>query len=78
MKKNELRGQQLENELVLLTPINFETLQDYFSTFKSLVLQLKQCGLEKKDDQLILDILPKLGLDYSILFFTFHATKLMV
>ena len=44
--------------------------------FKALVLQLKQCGIEKKDDQLVLAILSKLGPDYSVFVSTFYATKL--
>ena len=60
-KINELRGHQLKNELISLSPAHFETIQEFFTKFKSLVLQLKQCGIEKKKDQLILSILPKLG-----------------
>ena len=36
--KNEMRGRQLENELISLIPINFESLQVYLSNFKALVL----------------------------------------
>ena len=51
---DEMRGHQIENELISLSPNSFESLQLYFSKFKALVLQLKQCGIEKKDDQLVL------------------------
>ena len=37
---------------------------------------MKQCGIEKKDDQLMLAILSKLGPDYSVFVSTFYATKL--
>ena len=37
---------------------------------------LKQCGIEKEDDQLILSILSKLGPDYSFFVSIFHATRL--
>ena len=37
-KTDELRAHQLDNELVSLSPQNFENLQDFFSNFKSLVL----------------------------------------
>ena len=40
------------------------------------MLQLKQCGIEKKDDQLILSILSKLGPEYSMFVITFHSSKL--
>ena len=71
-----MRGHQIENELISLSPNSFESLQLYFSKFKALVLQLKQCGIKKKDDQLVLAILSKVGPNYSVFFFTFYATKL--
>ena len=75
-KTDEMIGHQIENELISLSPSSFESLQLYFSKFKALVLQLKQCGIEKKEEQLVLAILSKLGPKYSVFFSTFHATKL--
>ena len=40
-KTYNMRGYQLENDLIALSPRRFKTLQVYFSKFKSLVLQLK-------------------------------------
>ena len=60
-KNDELRGHHLENELISLSPMHFETIQELFMKFKSLVLRLKQCVIENKEDQLILPILSKLG-----------------
>ena len=40
-KTDEMRGHQLENELISLSPSNFESMEQYFSKFKALVLQLK-------------------------------------
>ena len=37
-KIDEMRGHQIENELISLSPSSFESLQLYFSMFKSLVL----------------------------------------
>ena len=74
-KTDEMRGHQIENELISLSPSNFESLQLYFFKFKALVLQLKRCGIENKDDQLILAIISKLGPDYSLFVSTFYATK---
>ena len=48
-KTDEMRGHQLENELISLSPTHFETFHDFFMKFKSLVLQLKQCVIEKKN-----------------------------
>ena len=38
---NEMRGHQLENELISLSPTDYETIQDFFTKFRALVLQLK-------------------------------------
>ena len=62
--------------MISLHPSNFETLNEFFTKFKHLVLQLKQREVEKEDDQLILSILSKLGPDYSIFVSTFHTGKL--
>lgn len=45
---DEMIGHQLKNDLITLIPTHFETIQDFFTKFKSLVLQLKQCVIEKK------------------------------
>ena len=34
----DMRGHQIENELISLNPISFESLQLYFTKFKALVL----------------------------------------
>ena len=75
-KTDEMRGHQIENELISLSPNSFKSLQLHFSKFKALVLQLKQCGIEKKEEQIVLAILSKLGPKYLVFFSTFYATKL--
>ena len=62
--------------MISLQPGNFETLNDFFTKFKHIVLLLKQCEVKKEDDHLILAILSKLGDDYSLFVSTFHAGKL--
>ena len=47
---NEMRGHQLKNEVIYLSPAHFETIQDFFTKFKSLVLKLKQRGIKKKEE----------------------------
>ena len=42
------------------------------------MVQLKQCRVEKKDDQLIISILSKLGPYYSVFVSTFHTRKLTI
>ena len=75
-KQDYFRVYQLENELMFLQPSNFETLNDFFTKFKHIVLLLKQCKVEKEDDQLILTILSKLGADYLVFVSTFCVGKL--
>ena len=67
-KTDEMRGHQIENELISLSPSSFKSLQLYFTKFKALVLQLKQCGIEKKEEQLVLTILSNIGPKYSVFF----------
>ena len=76
--QDELRAHQLEIELFSMSPSMFDSIEVFFTKFKSLVLMLKKCGIEKSDDQLILSILSKLGPDYSVFVSTFHATRLVV
>ena len=76
--QDELTTHQLGIELFSLSPSNFESLEGFFTKFKSLVLILKKCWIEKVDDQLILSILSKLGPDYSVFVSAFHATRLVI
>ena len=68
----------MENELISLRPSEFKTIEEFITKFNSLVFFLKQCGIEKKEEQLILSILSKLGPEYSVFVSMFHATKLVV
>ena len=75
-KQDDIWIYQLENELISMNPSSFESMNEFFTKFKHLVLQLNQCKVEKEDDQLILDILSKLGPDYSFFVSSFHTGKL--
>ena len=74
-KTDVIRGHQLENELISLDPNNFDTIQYFISKFKSLRFQLKDCNIEKKDEQLIYAVISKLGESYSIFVSTFYLTR---
>ena len=76
--QDEIRVHQLENELFSLSPISFDYNEGFFTKFKSLVLFFKKCGIDKKEYQLILSILSKLGPKYSVFVSTFHATRLSI
>jgi len=41
-KTDEMRGHHLENELISLSLAHYKTIEDFFTKFKALVLQLKQ------------------------------------
>ena len=44
-----IKVHQLENELFSLSPSSFDSIEVFFTKLKSLVLFLKQCGIEKKE-----------------------------
>ena len=46
--QDELRAHQLEIELFSMSPNSFDSIEGFFTEFKSLVIFLKQCGIEKK------------------------------
>ena len=75
-KQDELQAYSLDNELIGLNPSNFDSLNEYFTKFNSILVHIKYFKVDKKDEQLILSILSKLGPDYSVFVSSFHASKL--
>jgi hypothetical protein len=75
-KQDAMRVHQLENELISLSPIHFRNLQEFFTKFKSLLVELNSCGFTKEEEQLILSFLLKLGPEYSVFVSSFQASKL--
>jgi hypothetical protein len=73
-KQDEMRGHMLEVELNTLDPKSFDNIQDFFTKFKSLLLILGECGIDKstQEKQLILTILAKLGPEYVVYVSNFH------
>ena len=57
-------------------PKKFETIQQFFSKFKSLFMQCKQCGIDKKDEPLVISILSKLGPEFPMFISTFHSGRM--
>jgi hypothetical protein len=71
--QNDMRGHMLEVEFLTLDPKTFDNLQDFFNKYKDLLSQLKACGVDKSEEkQMVLTILSKLGLEYSVFVSTFH------
>jgi hypothetical protein len=77
-KQDEMRGHMLEVEFLTLDPKTFDNLQDFFTKYKDLLSQLKACGVDKskEEKQMVLTILSKLGLEYSVFVSTFHSVRL--
>jgi hypothetical protein len=75
-KQDAMRVHQLENELISISPIHFINLQEFFTNFKSLLVELNACGVTKGEEQLILSILSKLGPEYFAFVSSFQASKL--
>ena len=74
-KHNEIRGHQLENELISLNPNDFSCIQDYLSKYKTLRLLCEECKIKKEDKQCIYHILSKLGPAYSVSVSAFYSMK---
>jgi hypothetical protein len=53
-------------------------MQDFFTSHKDLLLQLKACGVDKSKEEkrMVFTILSKLGPDYSVFVSTFHTQSL--
>jgi hypothetical protein len=73
-KQDEKRGHMMEVELLTLHPKSFDNIQDFFTKFKDLLLQLKACGVDKlkEEKQMVLTILSKLGPKFFVFVSTFH------
>ena len=46
-KKYEMKGHILKVEMVSLDPRSFDNIQDFFTRYKDLLLQLKGCDVDK-------------------------------
>jgi hypothetical protein len=72
-----MRGHMLMVEFLTLDLKIFDDLQYFFTKYKDLLSQLKACGFDKykEEKQMVLTILYKLGLEYSIFISTFHSVR---
>jgi hypothetical protein len=63
-------------ELLRLDPKIFDNIQDFFTKFKDLLSQLKACVVDKSEEkQMVLTILSKIGIEFSVFVSTFHSIK---
>jgi hypothetical protein len=74
-KLNIIRAQQLENQVLTLSPSDFYCLGDYLSKFKTLKMLCEECEIEMEEEHCIYLILSKLGSAYSVFVSTFYAMR---
>jgi hypothetical protein len=74
-KLNIIRAQQLENQVLTLSPSDFSYLGDYLSKFKTLRILCEECKIKMEEERCIYLILSKLGSAYSVFVSTFYAMR---
>jgi hypothetical protein len=74
-KLNIIRAQQLENQILTLSPSDFSCLGDYLSRFKTLRILCEECKIKMVEERCIYLILSKLGSAYSMFVSTFYAMR---
>ena len=75
-KVDEEKGFQVEDDLLLLDPKNYDTIQDYIIKVNEHRALLKDCGNPMKDDRLIHHILKKLPSEYANFVLSFNTHRL--
>jgi hypothetical protein len=74
-KLNIIQAQQLENQILTLSPIDFSCLGDYLSRFKTLRILCEECKIKMEEEHCIYLILSKLGSSYSVFVSTFYDMR---
>jgi hypothetical protein len=74
-KHNIIRAQQLENQVLTLSPNDFSCIEDYLSKFKTLRTLCEECKIKIEEDHCIYIILSKLGSVHSVFVSTFYAMQ---
>ena len=75
-KVDEEKGFQIEDDLLILDPNNFDTIQDFITKANEHRALLKDCGNPMKDEKLIHHILKRLPSKYASFFLSFNTHKL--
>jgi hypothetical protein len=74
-KHNIIQAQQLENQVLTLSPNDFSCIEDYLSKFKTLRTLCEECKIKIEEDRCIYIILSKLGSAYYVFVSTFYAMQ---
>ena len=75
-KVGEEKGFQIEDDLLLLDPKNYDTIQDYIIKVNEYRALLKDYGNPMKDDRLIHHILKRLPSEYASFVSSYNTHKL--
>jgi hypothetical protein len=74
-KLNIIRAQQLENQVLTLSPSDFSCIGDYLSKFKILRILFEECEIKMEEERCIYLILSKLGSAYFVFVSIFYAMR---
>jgi hypothetical protein len=74
-KKNIIQAQQLENQVLTLSPSDFSYIEEYLYKFKTLRILCEECKTKMDEECCIYLILSNLGSAYSMFVSTFYAMK---
>jgi hypothetical protein len=74
-KNNIIRAQQLENEVLNLSPNDFFCIKDYLSKFKTPRILCEECKIKMDEYRCIYLIISKLGSAYFVFVSTFYSMK---
>ena len=75
-KVDEEKGFQIEDDILLLIPKNFDTIQDYINKSNEFRALLKDCGNTMKDDRLIHHIQERLSFEYASFVLSYNTHRL--
>jgi hypothetical protein len=65
-KCNIIRTQQLENQVLTLSPSDFSCIEDYLSKFKTLRILCEECKIKMDEERCIYVILSMVGSAYYV------------
>ena len=74
-KLNIIRAQQLENQILTLSPSDFSCLGDYLSRFKTLRILFEECKIKMEEECCSYLIFSKLGSAYNVFVYTFYPIR---
>jgi hypothetical protein len=74
-KINIIQAQQLENQILTLSPNDFSYLGDYLPRFKTLRILCEECKIKMEEEHCIYFILSKLGSEYFVFVSTFYSLR---